>query len=185
VVVGVGALLYANALSNGLVWDDRLTALHAAAHPGAALTERTGSYYRPLVMLSFALDARLWGGSPAGFHLTNVACHVAVAWALTLRFLVDTGAVYTVLPEHLWRGLHLEPERRVEFTLADGTTIVRPVSQCEIQIGAVRATSPVVLGEANEGPLLGAVSLETLGLMVSPLSRELLPMRLVLAQVPR
>ena len=55
----------------------------------------------------------------------------------------------------------------------------------QIQIGAVRATSPVVLGEANEGPLVGAVSLETLGLMVSPLSRELLPMRLTLAQVPR
>jgi hypothetical protein len=31
--------------------------------------------------------------------------------------------------------------------------------------------------------LLGAVTLETLGLMVNPLSRELLPMRLVLTNV--
>ena len=85
--------LYANALRNDLVWDDRLTALHAAAHPAAALTERTGSYYRPLVMLSFALDARLWGGAAAGFHFTNVACHVAVAALVgTLAAAVRLGA---------------------------------------------------------------------------------------------
>jgi len=39
----------------------------------------------------------------------------------------------------------------------------------------------VVLGGANDAPLLGAVTLETLGLMVNPLTRELLPMRLMLA----
>jgi hypothetical protein len=38
-----------------------------------------------------------------------------------------------------------------------------------------------VCGEDDDGPLLGAVTLETLGLMLNPLSRELLPMRLVLA----
>jgi len=38
----------------------------------------------------------------------------------------------------------------------------------------------VVLGEADEGPLLGAVTLETLGLMVNPLSRKVYPMRLTL-----
>ena len=39
------------------------------------------------------------------------------------------------------------------------------------------ATSPVVLGKREDAPLLGAVTLETLRLMVNPLSRELLPMR--------
>ena len=48
----------------------------------------------------------------------------------------------------------------------------------------VGACSPVVLGASDDGPLLGAVTLETLGLMVSPLSRELLPMRLTLAPLP-
>jgi len=45
------------------------------------------------------------------------------------------------------------------------------------------ATSPVVLGGPDDAPLLGAVTLETLGLMVNPLTRELLPMRLMLAGV--
>ena len=43
------------------------------------------------------------------------------------------------------------------------------------------ATSPVVLGGPGDAALLGAVTLETLGLMLNPLSRELLPMRLMLS----
>jgi predicted aspartyl protease len=101
-----------------------------------------------------------------------------------VRFLVDTGAVYTVLPERCWRALGLRAERRVEFTLADGTTVERDVSECRISVQGRVATSPVVLGAPADAPLLGAVTLETLGLMVSPLTRELLPMRLTLAAAP-
>ncbi|MBI3785567.1 MAG: hypothetical protein HY270_19415 [Deltaproteobacteria bacterium] len=45
------------------------------------------------------------------------------------------------------------------------------------------ATSPVVLGEAHDGALLGAVTLETLGLMLNPLTREILPMQMSLSRV--
>jgi aspartyl protease family protein len=100
---------------------------------------------------------------------------------IVIRFLVDTGAVYTVLPENVWRALGLKGERVVEFTLADGTAIRRQVSECRVQVEDRGATSPVVLGGPADAPLLGAVTLETLGLMVNPLTRELLPMRLILA----
>src|SRR5262249_61085855 len=43
--------------------------------------------------------------------------------ALAVRFLVDTGAVYTVLPSRVWRKLGHRPLRSAEFTLADGSTI--------------------------------------------------------------
>ena len=98
---------------------------------------------------------------------------------VSVRFLVDTGAVYTVLPQSVWRGLGLRGDRVVEFTLADGTAIHRDVSECRIQVEGRSATSPVVLGGPTDAPLLGAVTLETLGLMVNPLTRELLPMRLM------
>ena len=100
-----------------------------------------------------------------------------------VRFLVDSGAIYSVLPEDVWRRLRLRPVRTAEFTLADGSTITRGVSECTFDVAGVAGTSPVVLGEAAEGPLLGAVTLETLGLMLNPLTRELLPMRLVLGAV--
>ncbi len=104
---------------------------------------------------------------------------------IIVRFLVDTGAVYTVLPERVWWSLKLKPRRSAEFTLADGTTITRGVSECRFTVQGQSATSPVVLGGPEDAPLLGAVTLETLGLMVNPLSRELLPMRLVLAGARR
>ncbi len=99
--------------------------------------------------------------------------------SVSVRFLVDTGAVYTVLPEAVWRRVGLRAERTIEFGMADGTTIARGVSEARISVGGRTATSPVVLGAANDALLLGAVTLETLGLMVNPLSRELLPVRLL------
>ena len=102
---------------------------------------------------------------------------------VAVRFLVDTGAVYTVLPESIWRTLKLKSQRELEFSLADGTTITRHVSECRFTIEGQSATSPVVLGEPGDSPLLGAVTLETVGLMVNPLSRKLLPMRLMLARI--
>jgi clan AA aspartic protease len=94
---------------------------------------------------------------------------------LQVRFMVDTGALYTVLPARVWRALRLKPARAFEFTLADGSTITRRVSECRIELAGRSATSPVVLGEHDDGPLLGAVTLETLGLMVNPLSRRVIP----------
>ncbi len=103
--------------------------------------------------------------------------------SIGVRFLVDTGAVYTVLPEDVWHALKLKPQRTVEFSLADGTIISRQVSECRFTIEGQSATSLVVLGASEDAPLLGAVTLETIGLMVNPLSRELLPMRMMLARL--
>ena len=98
-----------------------------------------------------------------------------------VRFLVDSGAIYSVLRKADWRALGLKPSRTLDFVLADGTTLSRGVSECTFEIQGHRATSPVVLGETEDEALLGAVTLETLGLMLNPLSRTLQPMRLVLA----
>ncbi|MGI5864863.1 MAG: tetratricopeptide repeat protein [Myxococcales bacterium] len=49
-------------------------------------------YYRPLVVLSFMLDARLGQLSPAVFHATNLALHLLAAWmvfALLQRWLAS------------------------------------------------------------------------------------------------
>ena len=47
-----------------------------------------------------------------------------------IRFLVDSGATYTLIPEIVWKKLELKPKRTVTFTLADGTAIDRPISEC-------------------------------------------------------
>ena len=42
----------------------------------------------------------------------------------TVRFLVDSGATYTLVPHDVCRVLGLAPKRTVTFTLADGTPVL-------------------------------------------------------------
>jgi len=51
-----------------------------------------------------------------------------------VRFLVDSGAIYSVLPKETWRALRLRPQRQVEFTLVNGTAIERGVSERRFEI---------------------------------------------------
>ena len=99
-----------------------------------------------------------------------------------VRFLVDSGAVYSVVRRVDWKALGLRSDRELEFVLADGTTLQRGVSECTFELEGRRATSPVVLGQTEDESLLGAVTLESLGLMLNPLNRTLQPMRMVLAR---
>ncbi len=99
----------------------------------------------------------------------------------TVDFLVDSGATYTLLPFEVWQAIELSPQRSVVFTLADGTTIQRQVSECHIALPQGAAHTPVILGEPGDEPLLGVVTLEILGLILHPFTRTLQPMRMLLA----
>jgi clan AA aspartic protease len=101
--------------------------------------------------------------------------------ARAVRFLVDSGAAYSLLPHEVWKDLKLKPKRTLEFTLADGTTITRRVSECRFEFRGIDATSPVILGEERDEALLGVVTLENLGLVLHPFERTLSPMRMMLA----
>ncbi len=96
-------------------------------------------------------------------------------------FLVDSGAVYSVLPNDTWRALGLGTKRRMKFTLADGTQISRAVSECRFTYRGVDAVSPVILGDGDDVALLGAVTLESLALVLNPFDRTLHPMHMSLA----
>jgi clan AA aspartic protease len=99
----------------------------------------------------------------------------------TVRFLVDSGATYTLVPAEEWRLLELQPKRTAAFSLADGTTIERRVSECHISLPQGEGHTPVILGEPDDEALLGVITLEELGLVLNPFTRELQPMRMMLA----
>ena len=99
----------------------------------------------------------------------------------SVRFLIDSGAVYSLLPEEVWRAIGLAPKREMAFALADGTTVRRAVSECHISLPQGEAHTPVVLGHPGDAePLLGVVTLEILGLVFDPFHRTLHPMRALL-----
>jgi aspartyl protease family protein len=98
-----------------------------------------------------------------------------------VRFLIDSGATYSLLPEPVWRAIGLAPKREMEFSLADGTTVRRPVSECHLSLPQGDGHTPVVLGQPGDPePLLGVVTLENLGLVFDPFRRTLQPMRSLL-----
>ena len=97
-----------------------------------------------------------------------------------VRFLVDSGAKYSLLPKIVWKAIGLKPKRKLSFVLADGTTIERSVSEAHISMPQGEAHTPVVLGEKGDEALLGVVTLEILGLVLNPFDRTLHPMRMTL-----
>jgi predicted aspartyl protease len=99
----------------------------------------------------------------------------------TVDFLVDSGAMMSVLPLPIWRAIGLKPKRTLRFVLADGTPIRRRISDCRFFYDGIDAPSPVVLGTRRDTALLGALTLENLGLILNPFERTLRPMRMVLA----
>jgi clan AA aspartic protease len=100
---------------------------------------------------------------------------------VTVSFLVDSGATYTLLPKRDWEQIGLQAKRTELFALADGTTIERQVSEGHIVLPQGEAHTPIILGEPGDEPLLGVVTLEILGLVLNPFNRTLQPMRLLLA----
>ena len=98
----------------------------------------------------------------------------------TVNFLVDSGAAYSLLPHEMWQSLGLQARRGERFVLADGTMVTRDVSYCYFVLPQGEGYSPVVLGEpGDDQALLGAITLENLGLVLNPFSRTLHPMRLL------
>jgi len=97
-----------------------------------------------------------------------------------MRFLVDSGAVYSVVPATTLKRLGIRPHRSRTFILADGSEITRQIGDAIFVINGERGASPVIFGEADDTALLGTVSLESLGLILDPMKRVLRPLPMVL-----
>ncbi|MCK4312991.1 MAG: aspartyl protease family protein [Candidatus Cloacimonetes bacterium] len=105
--------------------------------------------------------------------------------SIEVDFLVDSGATYSLLTENVWRELGLKPMRTMKFSLADGTIIKRQISETRFEYQGLYGTTPVILGEDKDKALLGVFTLEGLGLMLNPFTRELIPMKMMLAKISK
>ena len=98
-----------------------------------------------------------------------------------IEFLVDSGAVYSLVPGKVLDELEIEPYREIAFSMADGTSIKRQVSSAYFEFEGEGGPAPVIYGEEGDTPLLGATTLESIGLVLNPFSRTLHPMRMLMA----
>lgn len=78
-------------------------------------------------------------------------------------------------------SLDIEPYGEMSFALADGTSIKRKLSSAYFKYEGEDGPAPVVYGEEGDTALLGATTLDAIGLVVNPLTRTLHPIRMLLA----
>ena len=97
-----------------------------------------------------------------------------------LAFLVDSSAIYSVVPKTVLRSLGVKPHSRRPFTLADGTQIHRHIGDAVFRLDGDQGASPVIFGEKGDSTILGTVSLEALGLILDPIRRQLRPLPMIL-----
>lgn len=95
--------------------------------------------------------------------------------ASDVELVVDTGLTYPVIPRGLADDLGIRSSERRTFTLADGTRLSRDVGWAGLSYDGRSTPSLVVLGEADDVPLLGAFALEGLGFEVDPVAKTLRP----------
>ena len=107
-------------------------------------------------------------GNPANGRREEVNC------------LVDSGAIYSLVPGRILRKLGIKPHSTREFTLANGETIRRRLATATFEYQGRRGDSMVIVGKPGDDALLGATTLEGFGLVLDPFRRELRPMSLPL-----
>ena len=89
----------------------------------------------------------------------------------------DSGALYSVVPGRLLRGLGIRPHATETFELADGRRVRRQVGTAFFRIGGRQRASTVIFGRVRDSCLLGALALESMGLMVDQSEQRLRPIR--------
>lgn len=99
----------------------------------------------------------------------------------SITFLVDSGAIYSVVPEQILKSLGIVPTSEEIFFLANGEEIRRKRGNALYFWNGKEGAAPVIFGQRGDANLLGVVTLESLGLALDPIHRQLLPLKMMLA----
>jgi len=110
------AVCYYPATQGGFVWDDSLLMRAKPIQSPSGLwqvwfepstIDGNEAHYWPVLYTLFWLEHRLWGFTPAGFHIVNVLLHLGVTlllWRLLLRLAVPgawvMAMVFAIHPLH-------------------------------------------------------------------------------------
>ena len=93
------------------------------------------------------------------------------------EFWIDTGALYSFVPEDYLEKIGVEPTAKRNLILADGRQDTRLLGFCDFQIEDFEGKLPCPVIFAPKGSLflLGATALENFGVEVDPIQKKLKP----------
>lgn len=92
-----------------------------------------------------------------------------------LDLLVDTGATWSLIPPEAARSLGVQPSGTRAVRTADGRRLDLPMAEVRFTIDGRSLTTPCLIGAPGAPALLGAVTMEALGLAPDPVQKILVP----------
>src|SRR6266404_556560 len=95
------------------------------------------------------------------------------------ELLVDSGAIYSLLPVKDLKKLGIKAVREEVFSLGNGEKVTKKVGNALFELQGKIGAAPVIFGDESVY-LLGVTALESMGLMLDPLRRELMPAPMLL-----
>ena len=98
------------------------------------------------------------------------------------EFWVDTGALYSFIPEDRLTQIGVKPLRTRDLILADGRQDRRLLGEALLTVPELNETMtcPVVFGPVGSLYLLGATALENFGVAADPTAQKLKPIGAVI-----
>jgi len=102
------------------------------------------------------------------------------------EFWIDTGALYSFIPEDYLDKIGIEPTTKRNLILADGRQDTRLLGFCDFRIEGFEGPIPCPVIFAPKGSLLllGATALENFGVEVDPLQKKLKPILAIIGGFP-
>ena len=97
--------------------------------------------------------------------------HRSRAW--TGAFLVDTGAIDSLVPRRSLEAIGLSPTGRRTYVTADGREVEMDVTVGELEVMGALSGGVIVFGDEGAEPLLGVTALESAGIEVDPQNQRL------------
>ncbi|HKG96934.1 MAG TPA: clan AA aspartic protease [Pyrinomonadaceae bacterium] len=95
----------------------------------------------------------------------------------TADFLIDTGATDSMVPASELKRIGIQPIGTRAYELADGQLEEFQVGYAEFSFMDDTILGRVIFGPDNVEPILGAIALESVGVVVDPVNHRLIKLR--------
>ncbi len=120
-------------------------------------------------------ERAVWDNKRVGTFLHPVTLIGSAGERITVDALVETGSTFSSMPGAMLSTLGIEPQREVRLRLADGTSQVKSLGHAVVEVDGVEEVIPIVFGNEESPPTLGALTLEALLLGVDTVGQRLIP----------
>jgi len=88
-------------------------------------------------------------------------------------FLVDSGVTDSLVPASELEKIGVKKEGKMSYELADGTVKEYPYGLARIEFMGETTAGRVIFGSPDVEPVLGVTALESVGIIVDPVSKTL------------